>query len=244
MGQSMTVPHDASQSPQAGPALQKPDMASLRRMMVDCQLRTYDVTDKAVLAAMDTVSREAFVPPSQAELAYLDRPVTVGNDAGHSPRALMTPMVLARMLQALALKPGETALDYAGATGYSAAVMAAMGAVVTAVETDAGMLALARSALAAVPSDGDKNPVTTLAALRPEDRGFDAVLVNGGCEVVPDALLHLLAPDGRLVCVIGEGRAASVMLYQRSGDAMGGRKIFDASVPMLAEFRKPAAFVF
>ncbi len=216
-----------------------PDLAALRRAMVDCQLRTYDVTDRGVLAAMDAVPREAFLPGRVPELCYLDRAETVLTAEGGA-RALLLPMVLARMIQNIAVQPGEHVLDYAGGAGYSAAVLAQMGARVTAIDTAPGMVQLARATLDAAHFGG----VRTAAALGAADVAFDAILVNGACETQPDALLARLAPQGRLICVLGQGRAAKVMLYQRSGDAMAGRMVFDAAAPLLDEFRKPAEFVF
>jgi len=90
--------------------------AALRRMMVDCQLRTYDVTDRSVLAAADSVPREAFLPASLSHLAYLDQTVALPGTS----RALMTPMVLVRMIQVLDLQAGERALeDLAGKLGLT-----------------------------------------------------------------------------------------------------------------------------
>ncbi len=81
--------------------------SDLRRMMVDCQLRTYDVTDRAVLAAADAVPREAFLPESLSTWAYLDQPVEIPGTG----RALMAPMVIARMIQNLAVRPGDNVLE-------------------------------------------------------------------------------------------------------------------------------------
>jgi protein-L-isoaspartate(D-aspartate) O-methyltransferase len=214
-------------------------IADLRRMMVDCQLRTYDVTDRAVLAAMDKVPREMFLPGHQAELSYLDRSETVISPDGGS-RTLLQPMVLARMLQFLDVEPGERVLDYGGGAGYSAAVLATMGAEVTAVDTAPGMAALARATLDAA----HLGQVRTAPDLAADHVGFDCILINGACELQPDALLARLCPSGRAIGIIGVGRAAKVMLYQRSGDAMSGRMVFDAAAPLLDEFRKPAEFVF
>jgi protein-L-isoaspartate(D-aspartate) O-methyltransferase len=214
-------------------------VADLRRMMVDCQLRTYDVTDRAVLAAMDKVPRENFLPGHAAELSYLDRTETIASPEG-GRRTLLQPMVLARMLQFLDVEPGEHVLDYGGGAGYSAAVLAAMGALVTAVDPAPGMAALARSRLDAA----GMGQVRTAPALAADHVGFDCLLMNGACEVQPDALLARLGPSGRAICVMGLGRSAKVMLYQRSGDAMSGRMVFDAAAPLLDEFRKPAEFVF
>lgn len=211
-----------------------PAMADLRHAMVDSQLRTYDVTDRNVLSAVDSMPRELFVPAGKSAVAYLDQPVRVAAD-----RFLLTPMVFARMLQTLAVKPGDRVLDYACATGYSSAVIAALGASVSAVESDAALAAAAREAL-----DRAGASTVTIAPTTPADGAFDAIFVNGACETRPDALLERLAEGGRLVCVLGGGRSGRVMLYQRSGATISGRAVFDAAAPLLAEFRQPARFVF
>jgi protein-L-isoaspartate(D-aspartate) O-methyltransferase len=209
--------------------------AELRRMMVDCQLRTYDVTDRAVLAAADSVPREAFLPSELSHLAYLDRQETLPGTS----RALPAPMVTARMIQLLDLQPGETVLEYGGGSGYGAALMAAMGAKATLLEPDEAALALAREAFAKPGV-----PAATLAASLPADAQFDAVLVSGACETQPKALFGHVRAGGRLIVIEGLGRAARVMLYRSSGDSLSGRPVFDAAAPALQEFRKAEEFAF
>src|SRR6185436_17542245 len=106
-----------------------PDFATARRMMVDGQIRTYDVTDPTVLSAMLAVPRERFVPADRAGVAYIDTDLPVGRG-----RRLLKPMVLAKLLQAAAIRPEERVLDVGCATGYAAAVLARMGAQVVALE--------------------------------------------------------------------------------------------------------------
>ena len=211
------------------------DFASLRRNMVDCQLRTYDITDRAALAAADTVPREAFVPENLSHLAYLDQSIPLPGTG----RALMTPMVAVRMIQLLDPQPGESVLEYAGGSGYGAALMAGMRAKATLWEPDAVARALAEAALARAGA-GD----VTVTATQPANAGFDAILVSGACEVSPETLFPLLRPEGRLIVVEGLGHAARVMLYLKSSDVVSGRPVFDAAAPVLSEFRRPAAFVF
>jgi len=207
----------------------------LRRMMVDCQLRTYDITNRAVLAAADEVPREAFVPEALSHLAYLDQAVPLPGTG----RALMAPMVIARMIQTLELQPGEDALEYGGGTGYGAALMARIGLRATLWEPDAGALELAEAALrTAAAAD------VTTTAKRPANDSFDAILVSGACEIVPEELFSLLRQNGRLIAVDGLGRSARVKLYQKSGSTVSGRPVFDAAAPVLTEFRRPPAFVF
>lgn len=208
-------------------------MASLRRSMVDCQLRTYDVTNLAVLDAFDTVARDAFVPAASQTLAYLDRPVLLDPASG---RSLLTPMVAARMIQTLAVKPGEHVLDYAGGTGYTAAILAHLGAKVTLVEPVAALASQATARLAGLDV---VSVVGSLAACKP---GFDAILVNGSCGVAPTALFDLLAEEGRLVMVEGAGRSGSVLLAQKSGGRVSSRAVFDAAAPVLPEFAPKPEF--
>lgn len=211
------------------------DFTSLRRNMVDCQLRTYDVTDRAVLAAADSVPREDFVPADLAHLAYLDRSIALPGTG----RALMTPMVIARMIQLLDLQPGDAALEYAGGTGYGAALMAHMGATVTLWEPDEAARALAQAALARAGVQG-----VAIASAQPAAASFDAILVSGACETAPQNLFSLLRGEGRLIVVEGAGRSARVKLYRKSADAVAGRPVFDAAAPILTEFSRPPAFVF
>ena len=209
-----------------------------RRMMVDCQMRTYDITDQVVLAAADSVPRELFVPEARQAVAYVDQPVLIAEaSGGKAARYLLTPMVAARMLQALGIEAGMSVLDYAGGTGYSAALAAHMGARVTLWEQDEALAGLAVKAFAATASDVavvTKSPTGT----------FDVILVNGACETPPANLFTLLKVGGRLAAIEGSGRSARVILYQRYGDGVSGRPVFDAAAPVLDEYRAPAAFAF
>jgi protein-L-isoaspartate(D-aspartate) O-methyltransferase len=212
-----------------------PDFVTLRRNMVDCQLRTYDVTDRAVLAAMDAVPRELFVPQARRDVAYIDQPVAL--DAFGAPdRALLAPMTSGRMLQTLNVQPGQSFFDYACGTGYTSAVAAALGAHVTAYDVSDVLRSAARTALAACGSQ-TVDVVDTLPR-----SAFDLVFVNGGCAALPPQLAQLMADGGKLVIVEGSGRAGRVMLYQNSAGTVGGRQIFDAAVPYLAEFRPEPVF--
>jgi protein-L-isoaspartate(D-aspartate) O-methyltransferase len=210
------------------------DYAALRRNMVDCQLRTYDVTNREVLAAMDAVPRELFVPDARKPLAYIDQPVPL-DGLGAPSRALLPPMTAGRMLQTLELKAGQRFLDYEGGTGYVAALAAAMGAAAVLRESHEELRAIAGTALAATGQGG--------VTVAPQATGvFDAIFVNGACEGPPRSLHGLLADGGRMVAIEGVGRAGRVMLYQRSHDVVSGRPVFDAAGPLLAEFRQERAF--
>ena len=220
------------------------DFAQARRMMVDGQLRTFDVNNIPLLAAMDSVPRERFVPASRESLAYSDQDVVVVAEAAGERRFLLAPMVLGRLIQALDIVPGDKILDVACGFGYSCAVMAHLGASVIGLEVDESIVAEARARLAESGATGAAVVGGALQAGYPKGAPYDAILINGAVEIEPRALLEQLADGGRLACVEGRGRAATAMLHVRSGDAFGRRALFDAAAPVLAAFRREPAFVF
>ena len=221
------------------------DFAKARRMMVDSQLRTFDVNDLAVLTAFDEVPRERFVPPGREGLAYMDQDLPVAEGVnGAERRFMLSPMVLARMIQALDLSPGDKVLDVAPGLGYSSAVLARLGCSVVALEADEDLAAQLRRGLAA---EGVKGALVEMGPLEqgyPHAAPYNAILINGAVETRPEALLHQLADHGRLACVEGRGRSARATLTVRSGDAFGSRSLFDAAAPPLAGFRAEPGFVF
>jgi len=215
------------------------DFAAARRHMVDGQVRTADVTDLRIQAAMLEIPRENFVPPALAPLAYLDLDLPVGEGGS---RRLLKPMVLAKLIHAADVARSDGVLDVGCATGYGAAVLARIASQVVALEVDAGLAQAARSALA---GRHNVSLVTgPLTAGWPQGAPYDVILLEGATEVVPQAFLDQLKNGGRLVCVLSNGPGAKAMLYCRSGDELGGRPIFDANAAVLPGFAKAPVFAF
>lgn len=215
------------------------DYEGARRTMVECQLRTSDVTDARVLDAMTLTPREPFVPPARRVLAYLDADIAVAPG-----RFLIEPAILAKMLQAVAPKPQDVVLDIGCATGYSSAVLARLAGGVVALEQDP---ALAEEAARLLQTDATSSVAVVQGPLEagwPREAPFDVIMLQGSVETVPAALTAQLRDGGRLVAVEGRGRAARAMLYVRSGDDVSARMAFDAAIPPLPGFEAPKAFVF
>jgi protein-L-isoaspartate(D-aspartate) O-methyltransferase len=218
------------------------DFAQARRMMVEGQIRTNDVTDLRVLAAFDEVPRERFVPPRWQPIAYLDRDVPVQETGGG--RCLLKPMVLAKLIQAAAVGEGERVLDVGCATGYSSALLAKLAHAVVGLEEDAALAETATRTLAAVRADSVKVATGPLAEGWPRQAPYDVILLNGSTEVPPQILLDQLADGGRLVAVVGRDPIGRGTVYQRSGTHVSAYPEFDAVAPLLPGFAKPPAFVF
>jgi protein-L-isoaspartate(D-aspartate) O-methyltransferase len=216
------------------------DFVTARRMMVDGQVRTADVTDPRLITAMMELPRERFFPEDKASLAYLDIDVPV-TEAGQPPRRLLKPMVLAKLIQAADIAETDQVLDAGCATGYAAAVLARLSGSVVALEEDAG---LARQATTALAGANTVKVVTgPLSAGWPAEAPYDVILLEGATEVMPSALIKQLKPGGRLVCIMGRGPGKAT-IYQRTDTDISGRAIFDAAAPLLPGFAKPQEFVF
>jgi len=210
--------------------------ADMRSAMIDSQLRTNDVIDAAVVGAMAAVPREAHVPAHLASVAYTDRAIALGNG-----RALNAPLVTGRMLVAAAIRPGQRVLLIGSATGYTAAVLARLGAEVHAVEEQAELMAIAQAATADANIHWIAGPLNHGA---PGGAPFDRIIVEGAIETLPDALTAQLADGGRLVAARPDGAVTRLVHGVKAGGAVPLRSFADMDVAPLPGFAAPAGFTF
>jgi protein-L-isoaspartate(D-aspartate) O-methyltransferase len=210
----------------------------MRQAMVESQLRTNGVNTPEIVAALASVPRERFVPSARAALAYVDEDVPVGGG-----RYLMEPMVFGRLLEALQVAPGERVLVVGGTTGYPAAVLAKLGAAVTMVE--AGDFAdAARGTLADFGVLGVTVVAGDLASGAAAQGPFDALLLDGAVEVVPDALVAQLRDGGRIAGVFVDDGIARARLGVVAGGVAGYTAFLDARVAPLPGFARAKQFQF
>jgi len=207
-------------------------------MMVDTQVRPSDVTRFPIIEAMLHVPREAFVPESRREAAYL------GENLHLAPgRVVLEPRTLAKFLEGLDVRPGERVLDLATGLGYGAAVLERMDAEVVALEEDP---ALAQAAAAALAQEGATRARVHQGPLlegAPAFAPFDVILLEGAVEVVPEAILAQLAEDGRIGALFSEENLGIARIGRKEGGQVHWRYAFNAGAPVLPGFGRAPAFV-
>ncbi len=214
------------------------EFATRRVMMVDTQVRPSDVTKFPIIDAMLSVPRETFVPDARREAAY------VGENLPLAPgRVVLEPRTLAKLLDALDIQPTELVLNIGCGLGYSAAVMARLAETVVAVEEDE---ALAADAQRILSEEGVDNAVVVtgkLAEGSAKCAPYDVITVEGGVEMVPEAVLAQLKDGGRIGAVFMEGAVGTVRVGYKAADKITWRSVFNATAPVLPGFQKPRGFI-
>ncbi len=221
--------------------MQNSSFATVRKTMVDCQLRPSKVTDQFILDAFMTIPREDFVGKQQRALAYVDEDLQLSGG-----RCLMEPMVLARLLQALEIRPDDSVLIVGAGCGYGTAVAAKLAGSVIAIETRANLVDKAQDVLVSIGIDNAAIVKSRLVDGYPEEGPYDRILIEGGVETVPDNLLKQLTPKGRLAAIYRKpGHPVGVAsVWTRSGKEFTRTPLFDARVPNLDEFNAKVEFSF
>ena len=214
-----------------------PDFAARRTMMVDNQVRPSDVTKFPIIQAMLAVPREIFVPDAQREAAYAGENLPLGRD-----RVLLDPRTLAKILDGLDVRNDDLVLDVGSALGYSAAVVALMAQAVVALEEDEAMAGEAQTLLSEIGADNVIVQAGPLAEGAAEHGPYDVIVVQGGVEEVPAALIDQLKEGGRIACLFMDGALGAVRIGYKTGGGVSWRFEFNAGAPVLPGFRKERAF--
>ena len=169
-----------------------------RKRMVDLTVAQRGVTDPAVLAAMRSVPRHLFLPEQLAEFAYRDTPLQIAEE-----QTISQPYIVALMLEAAAIGPGDRVLEIGAGSGYASAVASLVAGRVDAVERHAALADSARERLARLGYANVAVHCADGSGGWPEGAPFDAILVAAGGPRVPEALREQLAAGGRLVMPVG-----------------------------------------
>ena len=218
-------------------SLDMSEFSTRRVMMVDTQVRPSDVTKFPIIEAMLAVPREVYVPSAMRQAAYVGENVDIGGG-----RVMLEARTLAKLLDALDIQPGEMVLDLGCGLGYSSAVIARLAEAVIAVEEDAALATEAQRTLSAEGVDNAAVVVGPLADGDAKHGPYDAITIQGGVEVVPDALIAQLREGGRIAAVFMDGALGVAKIGYKIDGVVTWRFAFNATAPVLAGFAKTRGF--
>ncbi|MDD2729341.1 protein-L-isoaspartate O-methyltransferase [Malikia sp.] len=219
------------------------DFDKARFNMIEQQIRPWNVLDAKVLALLGEVKREDFVPEAYQEVALADLEVPLGQG-----QCMLAPKVEARALQDLALQPGDNALEIGTGSGYMAALMAKQCARVVSIEINPALAQRARANLEAAgvnnvevrTADAAADNFAACSAGAP----FDAILLSGSVAELPEDLLTLLKPGGRLFAIVGQEPAMRATLVRAVADGQHSEQNWDIRAPRLQNFPAASQFKF
>jgi len=215
------------------------DYNQAREMMVEQQVRPWDVLDARVLGVLATLPREKFVPEIHRALAYADVEIPLGHG-----QKMMKPVVEGRTLQALLLQDGDEVLEIGTGGGYLAACMGALAREVVSLEIQPELAARARQQLDASMLGGNVRIENVDALHYATDRRFDAICVTAAVTEIPSLFLQWLRPGGRLFVVRGRSPVMEAVLVHNEVNGPRIESLFETDVPYLAGAAPAPQFVF
>lgn len=192
----------------------EPDFATARRAMIDSQLRTSGVNEPWVLARMNAVPREDFVPTEARPVAYIDRAVPLGGSA-----MLAAPLFHARLLAEAKPVQSDRVLVVDGGSGYLPALIEGLAGSVTVVTPDDAM------------KGGKKGDYTLL-------------LIDGAVEQLPEGIAKRLSEDARVVTGLIDNGVSRLAIGRKSGGTIALLPLAELGIPRLSAFDKPKAWSF
>ncbi len=214
------------------------DYFKARQDMVDCQIRTADVTNYSILKALSKVARERFVPDEYSSIAYGETNIYLGKD-----RYLLEPRIFAKMLELLRVNSNDLVLDIGCGLGYSSAIISQIAEVVIALEDEYFF----KSAQKLLSETSIENTVIYEGNLSDGinyEEKVDALIIQGGVEMIPLNIQEQVKEGGRIVAIFLDGRKGECRLGIKKTNNIDWNYGFDAYAPLLSDFSVEKRFIF
>ena len=204
------------------------DYAKARELMVEQQVRPWDVLDARVLDALVSIPRDAFVPAAHRALSYAD----VALPLGHG-EMMMKPVVEGRVLQSILVQEGEDVLEIGTGSGFLTACLGRMAREVRSIELHADLADAARARLDAMGLGANVRIEAADAFAWNTERRFDAIVVTGAVDAIPSRFLQWLNPEGRLFAVRGASPAMEAVVVRNGVNGPRIESLFETDLPYL-----------
>ena len=213
--------------------------ATLNKNMIEGQIKPINGMSEELLSAFYSLDRNDFMPETMKDMSYIEKNILL-----EDKRTILKPSLIAQIALSINLKANENVLILGATTGYLGAILSHQAETVIVVEENEQLLNNSENAI-------KKNNINNVVFIKNEIvRGyreqspFNAIIIEGAIQEVPDNILDQLDEGGRLFAVIQEGDICSAKLFVKYGHTISDQRLFNCSMPVLNMFMKKNSFSF
>ena len=215
------------------------DQTTLNNNMIDGQIRPINGISKEVISAFSSVNRSDFVPEDLILRSFTEKNLKLSSD-----RYLLRPNLIGEIINQVLPKSNESILVLPASTGYSSAIISHLAETVIAVEEEDNFISIAENGM---KISGINNVVFIKKKINENclDQGpFNAIIIEGAIDYLPDQFLNQLENHGRLFALIKKEDVTNAMLYIKNENSINSRFLFSCDAPKLNFFKKKNNFSF
>ena len=215
------------------------DQITLNNNMIDGQIRPINGISKEVISAFSSVNRADFVPDNLILRSFTEKNLKLSSD-----RYFLRPNLIGEIINHVLPQSNETILVLPAATGYLSAIISNLAETVIAIEEEENFISIAEKGM-------NKSGINNVVILRKKinenclDQGpFDAIIIEGAIDYLPDQFLEQLGNKGRLFAMINEEDVTNATLFIKNENSINSRFLFSCDAPKLNFFNKKNSFSF
>ncbi len=215
------------------------DYTSLNNNMIDGQVRPINGINEEIIDAFSSVDRANFVPQSHLLNAYIEKNLHLTQN-----RYLLRSNLIAEIINHVLPRNNETILVLPSSTGYSSAVISKLSETVISIEEDENLIAIAENG---IRKSGIDNVVFLKKKITEnclEQGPFNAIIIEGAIDYLPNQFLEQLEENGRLFAMINDNEVTNAKLFKKVNKTIKSKFLFSCDIPKLNFFSQKSSFSF
>ena len=211
----------------------------LNKNMIEGQIKPINGMSEELLSIFYSLDRNDFMPEIVKEMSYIEKNIILENE-----RTILKPSLIAQIALSINLKANENVLILGATTGYLSAILSHQAETVIVVEENERLLSNSENAI-------KKNSLNNVVFINNEivngyneQSPFNAIIIEGAIQEVPNNILNQLDEGGRLFAIVQEEEICSAKLFKKNGNSISEQKLFNCKMPVLSMFMKKNSFSF
>ena len=207
--------------------------------MVNGQIKPINGMTEKLVSIFYSLNRESFIPEEFKEIAYVEKNLALSNH-----RVILKPEIVAKIAMHLDLKENENVLILGSTTGYLTAILSLIAETVIVVEEDDSFI---KSSEIAIKEHNLNNVIYINKSISSgciEQSPFNAIIIEGAVDHVPQKLLNQLENGGRLIAILSENGLCNAKMFTRKETMFHSKQLFPCSLPVLPSFKEKKIFSF